>query len=219
MLRGIFFDLDDTLVDQRSAAAAAVVEWAAGHGVTDELVSVRWNSVSDNHYARYQRREITLIEQRRARVREFLAIEVTDADADAIFAGYLARYKAGWVAFDDAVPALRRARAAGLTVAVLTNGDEEQQRQKLTRLGLLDEIDLLISSSVLPAGKPDPRAFRVALDILGVRADEVLMVGNSLENDVFGAVNAGIEAILVDRFGAHSAAGVPRVSNLDELLF
>ncbi|MDT3440120.1 MULTISPECIES: HAD family hydrolase [unclassified Pseudofrankia] len=219
MPRGVFFDLDDTLVDQRSAATAAVVEWAAGHGVTDELVGERWASISETHYARYQRREITFTEQRRARVREFLSLEVADDEADTIFAGYLVRYEAGWAAFDDAVPALRRARAAGLTVAIFTNGIEEQQRLKLTRLGLIDEIDLLITSSVLPAGKPDPRAFRSALDILGATADETLMVGDSLEKDIFGAVGAGISAVLVDRHGAHPTADVPRVSTLHDLLF
>jgi putative hydrolase of the HAD superfamily len=219
VLRGIFFDLDDTLVDQQSAASAAVVDWAAGHGVTDELVSERWASISETHYARYQRREITFTEQRRARVREFLSLRVADDEADTIFAGYLVRYEAGWAAFDDAVPALRRARAAGLTVAIFTNGYEEQQRLKLTRLGLIGEIDLLIASSVLPAGKPDPRAFRSALDILGVKADEALMVGDSLEKDIFGAAGAGINAILVDRYGTHPTADVPRVSNLDELMF
>ncbi|ONH31133.1 HAD family hydrolase [Pseudofrankia asymbiotica] len=219
MLRGIFFDLDDTLVDQRSAATAAVVEWAAGHGVTDELVGERWASVSETHYARYQRREITFTEQRRARVREFLSLEMADDEADIIFAGYLVRYEAGWTAFDDAVPALRRARAAGLTVAIFTNGIEEQQRLKLTRLGLIDEIDLLITSSVLPAGKPDPRAFKGALDILGATADEALMVGDSLEKDILGAVEAGVGAVLVDRHGAHLTADVPRVSTLHDLVF
>ena len=34
-LEGVLFDLDGTLVDQESAAAAAVVEWAAEHGITD----------------------------------------------------------------------------------------------------------------------------------------------------------------------------------------
>lgn len=52
-----------------------------------------------------------------------------------MFAGYLSRYEAGWSLFDDAVPALRRARSAGLSVAIFTNGDENQQRHKLRVLG------------------------------------------------------------------------------------
>lgn len=219
MLRGILFDLDDTLVDQRTASAAAVIAWAAGHGLTDPEVSERWTTISEVHFARYQQREISFHEQRRARVREFLSLTVTDSEADALFSGYLTRYQAGWAPFDDAVPALRRARAAGLTVAILTNGDEDHQRLKLGQVGLTGEIDVFVASSMLPVGKPDPRAFAGALAILGLTADEVLMVGDSLHKDVRGALASGVSAVLLDRYGDHPTVDVPRIRSLHELTF
>jgi putative hydrolase of the HAD superfamily len=231
VLRAVLFDLDDTLVDQVTASGAAVVAWAAGFGIADPGVTGRWAAVSERHYARYQRREITFAGQRRERVRDFLERSLTDDEADGLFAGYLERYEAGWTVFDDAVPALRRARAAGLTVAVLTNGDEDQQRRKLDRLGLAPEIDVLIASSALPAGKPDPRAFAAAVGLLGLGPAETLMVGDSLEKDVRGAVAAGLPAVLLDRSGAyatpgvhadrgvHADLGVPVVRDLHELTF
>ncbi|GLY95123.1 HAD family hydrolase [Actinoplanes sp. NBRC 103695] len=250
MLRAVVFDLDDTLVDQRSAAAAAVVAWAAEHGVTgvdgagsdvagSDLagsdLAARWAAVSVPLFARWQRREITFAGQRRERVREFLGVTVSDAEADVLFAGYLERYEAGWVAFPDAGPALRRAAAAGLAVAVLTNGDEEQQRRKLARVGLAGDAGVLVASSVLPAGKPDVRAFRHTAALLGVEPGvpgpgstgsswpSVLMVGDSLPKDVLAARAAGWDAVLVDRDDAYAgdeaAAGVRRVRSLDELDF
>lgn len=87
--------------------------------------------------------------------RQFLSANVSDNHADVLFAGHLRRCEASWTLFDDALPALRRARSAGLEVAVLTNGDEDHQRQKLSMLGLVDEVDTLISTSELPAAKPD----------------------------------------------------------------
>jgi putative hydrolase of the HAD superfamily len=219
MLTAVLFDLDDTLVDQVTASGAAVVAWAAELGVTGPDVATRWAAVSERHYARYQTREITFGGQRRERVRDFLGAALTDGEADELFAGYLRRYEDGWTVFDDAVPALRRARAAGLTVAVLTNGDETQQRRKLDRLGLAPEIDVLIASSALPAGKPDPRAFAAAVGLLGLPAEEALMVGDSLDKDVRGAVAAGLPAVLLDRAGVHTNAGVPVVRDLHELDF
>jgi putative hydrolase of the HAD superfamily len=219
MLNAVLFDLDDTLVDQVTASGAAVVAWAAGLGMTGPDVPVRWAAVSERHYARYQTREITFTGQRRERVRDFLGTELSDVEADELFAGYLRRYEAGWTVFDDAVPALRRARTAGLTVAVLTNGDEDQQRRKLDRLGLAPEVDVLIASSALPAGKPDPRAFGSAVALLGVDAGQALMVGDSLEKDVRGAVAAGLPAVLLDRAGAHPDPGGPVVRTLHELDF
>jgi putative hydrolase of the HAD superfamily len=156
-------------------------------------------------------------------VREFLALggtDVDDAAADALFGEYLERYEAAWTVFPDGVPALQRARDAGLTVGVLTNGDAEHQRHKMTQMGLLEHVDELISSSVLPASKPDPRAFAVALEVLGAEPRHALMVGNSLEADVRGALRAGLDAVLLDRDGSQAAASdVRRVSTLDELDF
>lgn len=219
MLRAVLFDLDDTLVDQASAAAEAVVAWAADHGITDNDVGRRWAEISEVYYARYQRRELSFAQQRRERARAFLGVEVDDLQADDLFAGYLSRYEAGWTLFDDAVPALRRARAVGLTVAVFTNGDEEHQRFKLNRFGLTNEIDVLVASSTLPAGKPDPRAFRHALSRVGVAAHEAVMVGNSPGKDVRGAINAGLDAVLLDRHDVHSDMSAKRVRSLDDLTF
>lgn len=106
MIRTVLFDLDDTLVAKKA-----------------------------RQEPRWWRGRLTFTEQRRARTREFLALDLDDKAADDMFAGYLSRYEAGWSLFDDAVPALRRARSAGLSVAIFTNGDENQQRHKLRVLG------------------------------------------------------------------------------------
>jgi len=216
-LQAVLFDLDGTLVDQQSAAAAAVVEWAAEHGITDSAVADRWAELSEQHYMRYQRRELTFPEQRRQRVRAFLDVTVSDDEADELFVGYLRRYEAGWTLFEDAVPALRQVRAAGLVAVVFTKGNEDHQRYKVDRLGLADEVDVLISSETLPAGKPDPRAFLQTVDRLGLTTSDVLMVGDSLEKDVRGALAVGIDAVLVDRYDVHAEAGVRRIRSLQEL--
>ncbi|MVA75147.1 HAD-IA family hydrolase [Auraticoccus sp. F435] len=217
----VLLDLDDTLVDQVRAADAAVVAWAPTLGVTGEPAELarRWAELSEPHYRRYQAREISFAEQRRARVRELAPhLDLSDdAEADRRFAGYLEHYRAGWCCFDDAVPTLRRLRRQGLRVGVLTNGDEAQQRDKLDVVGLTAEIDVLIASSTLPFGKPHPLAFAAAVERLGVRAEEVLMVGDSLENDVRGALAAGMSAVLLDRTDAHAGVDVPRIRGLDEL--
>lgn len=59
MPQAILFDLDDTLIDHGSAASAAVVDWAADHGIAAPNIAERWATISERHYARYQRREIT----------------------------------------------------------------------------------------------------------------------------------------------------------------
>lgn len=227
MLTGVLFDLDDTLVDHRGAARAGLDAWAAGMGVVDapDDVATRWTALEMRHYTAYQRGELTFAEQRRARVRGFLPhLDLrSDVAADEAFAGYLVGYQSAWRAFDDARRVVRRARRAGLAVGVLTNGDARQQRRKVERTGLaalLDELGVpLLASSALPAAKPDPRAYAAACAALGVRPEACLMVGDSVANDVRGAVGAGLSAVLLDRYDEHRGVGVRRVRSLDELEF
>lgn len=82
-----------------------------------------------------------------------------------------------------------------------------------------NEVDAVVASSSMPAGKPDPRAFQAALARLGTPADEAMMIGDSLQMDVRGALRAGLEAILLDRRSHHPSLEVRTVVSLDEVHF
>jgi putative hydrolase of the HAD superfamily len=222
-VRAVLLDLDDTLVDHAGAARAAVLEFVRRHGSDDdpERHVARWRALTDEWYPRYQRRELTLDEHRRARVRAFLdAPGLTDDEADDRFAAYQRSYRAHWRAHPDAAPLLRRLRDAGLRTAVLTNGEQDIQTEKLRRTGLLGLTDVVAASSGLPAAKPDPRAFEATAGLLGVDVEETLMVGDSWDNDVRGALDAGAGAVLLDRAAAPTDVvrdGVRVVRSLDDV--
>lgn len=222
MARIVLFDLDDTLMDQQSAARDAVLGWADELGLDvespDDLVDA-WVAVSDEAFGRFTRREISFQDQRRERVRGFLGVDAADDEADELFTGYLSRYEGAWRAFDDALPALRRVRAAGLRSAILTNGDSAQQQRKLQVTRLADHVDAVVSSDQLPAGKPDPRSYAVACALLGAAPADVLMVGDHPTRDYLGPLAAGLDAVLLDRFGRHAGAGHRTVPTLDALTF
>jgi putative hydrolase of the HAD superfamily len=220
VLKVVLFDLDDTLVDQEGASRTALLDWLPELGLgledPDELVTA-WTTIAEAAYVRYQRREMTFAEQRRVRVREFLGADATDDEADEIFTGYLTRYERAWTAFDDAVPALRRVHDAGLVAAVLTNGESAHQALKLERVGLAEHLDVVVASDDLPAGKPDPRAYAAACDVLGVAPGDVLMVGNDVVKDYQGSLDAGLGAVLLDRHDRHPEVA-DRIRTLDAVL-
>jgi putative hydrolase of the HAD superfamily len=84
-------------------------------------------------------------------------------------------------------------------LALVTNGAPDVQREKLARSGLGGHFAAIVISGEVGAGKPDPRIFRAALDLLGVASADAIMVGDSLERDVAGARRAGIRSIWLDR--------------------
>ncbi len=221
---GVLFDLDDTLFDHRGAADRGVRTWLSGLGLDGMLEDhvERWFVLETFHHERFQRREISHVDQRRARIRAFLPgwDLADDAVADDVFAGYLACYRAAWSAFADAATALEQALGAGLVVGILTNGDQSIQETKVRRTGLASYGVPVYASSSLPAAKPDPRAFHHACADLGVDPGGVVMVGDSLRHDIEGAHAAGMAGVLIDRIGRYRAdevRGVSQVRSLAEL--
>lgn len=220
-IEAVIFDLDDTLVAESAAARQAVIPWAAEMGLDEpaDVVFARWRAVSTKHYSRYQARQISFHEQRRSRVREFLPhVDLHDDQAaDQAFLSYLRRYEGAWSCFHDVIPCLRALREAGITVGVLTNGDEAQQRTKLDIVGLSGELDFFIASSSLPAGKPDARAFWAACRAAEKAPSTCLMVGNDLRGDVHGAVAAGLHGLLLERERDQGSAAGASIPGLDHL--
>ena len=100
--------------------------------------------------------------------------------------------------FDDAVPALRALREAGLRIGVVSNMGRELGAV-LDHLGLSAYLDHWMSSEEAGVAKPHAAIFQAALDQAGVRADAALFVGDSYESDVLGAQDAGMLAALLLR--------------------
>jgi putative hydrolase of the HAD superfamily len=218
---GVLFDLDDTLFDHRGAADRGLRAWLGGLGLDGMLEDhvERWFALETHHHERFQRGEISHVDQRRARIRAFLRgwDLADDAIADDTFAGYLACYRAAWSAFADAAAALERALDAGLTVGILTNGEQSIQETKVRRTGLASYGVPVFASSSLTAAKPDRRAFHEACARLGVAPQDCVMVGDSLRHDVVGAQGAGLKGVLIDRVARYRTADVSGVTTIRSL--
>jgi putative hydrolase of the HAD superfamily len=117
---------------------------------------------------------------------------------------------------DDVVPALRKLRALGLQLVVVSNANG-RLRHLFARLGLADKVDVLFDSFEEGVEKPDPRLFRIALERSGARADRTMHVGDLYHVDVVGARAAGLHALLIDAANLYADYDCPRVRTLDEV--
>lgn len=124
-----------------------------------------------------------------------------------------------WRVHEDARPALRALRLRGLPIAVFSNWDG-RLGPLLAGLGLAGWFCRVYVSSELSAAKPSRAAFdAVAAELATVEpAGPPLMVGDRLDHDVEPAIDAGWDAVWVDRADRGGApAGVVTVRDLREL--
>jgi putative hydrolase of the HAD superfamily len=109
------------------------------------------------------------------------------------------------------------AALAGRRMAIVTNGASCLQREKLAASGLARHFDAVVVSGDLGIGKPHPSIFRHALALLG--ADHGVMIGDTLDRDIDGARAAGLDAVRINRFGQPGPGrdGVPEITSLAAL--
>ena len=223
-LRGVVFDFDDTLADSSGVHERvwpAVVAVLQRHvpGLDAVAFLERYDGLMERHYERLLRSEVDFAGFRRARLVAALAPwgEVDDE----LFRDYQAvklRVIDDLRLVDDAVATIRSLRAAGLRVGLLTNGPSELQRRKLAVTGIELELDVVGISEELGAHKPAAAAFEAVLELLGCAADEAAMVGDSLANDVAGALALGFgHVVWVSSAEAEPPIGAQRVRRLAEV--
>lgn len=102
--------------------------------------------------------------------------------------------------YDDVLPTLAELRGHGLRLGLVSN--TARDLPAFVSHHRLD-VDAVIGAREHGKTKPDPSIFGAVLDELGVEAAFAAMVGDSLEDDIGGALALGMSAFLVDRTGAY----------------
>ena len=92
---------------------------------------------------------------------------------------------------------LVRYLAAKYPLTVVTNGFVEVQYEKFDKSGLRDCFAHIVLSEEVGCQKPNPRIFEEALRMNDLSAEDVVMIGDSWNSDIQGAINAGIDQIWI----------------------
>ena len=101
-----------------------------------------------------------------------------------------------------ALECLAEVRSRSIGCHLLTNGPTDGQRRKIARLGLEQLLDYVQIGEEVGVFKPDPRAYELALGRIDQSASSVVMVGDSLIDDVIAAKAVGLRAIHLSPSGA-----------------
>jgi putative hydrolase of the HAD superfamily len=127
--------------------------------------------------------------------------------AAAIANEYAARRREAMRLFPETRAFLDALRDRGLPLALVTNGDAGQQRDKIERHDLARYFGAILIEGEFGCGKPEERVYREALRQLGVPPEGVWMVGDHLEWDVLAPQRLGMTGVWIDREGAGLPAG------------
>ena len=119
--------------------------------------------------------------------------------------------------YEDVLPCLDALKAAGIRMALLSNALGHGVEEIVAHFALDDYMAAAVSSLDTGAVKPAPRMFSTLFGLLGISAADAVMVGDSLEDDVNGAIACGCPAVLLDRSGRRRDLAVPRLQSLAEL--
>ena len=208
-LQAVLWDLDNTLLDflrmkrlASDAAARAMVAAGADFPFAEDeagdilfgdyLEEIEGDAVFEAFVKEHHQQRLSLSQHNLDRI------------TAAAVNGYL---RTKLVALEP-YPGIRRSllalSRAGLRLGVVTDAPRFKAYQRLDAAGLTDYFELVVTRSDHGAQKPDERPFREALDRLGLRPPEVLMVGDWPERDMAGAKGVGMRTAWA-RYGHHGS--------------
>lgn len=127
------------------------------------------------------------------------ALDVVGIDDGALRKDLLALYLT-LDPFPDAVRALKQLRNARIPCCILSNGTPGMLNAAVGAAGLAPLIDRVLSVESVGVYKPDPRVYRLAVDELGVAADQLVFVSAN-GWDAFAAAHFGMSTVWCNRTG------------------
>lgn len=225
----VLFDLDDTLrinsphahdffCDYLASIGKPVPEetrrqahhwehryWANSPDLLNDMET--FNMADDSFWENYSRLHLTALGFSDAEAIELASLTQSNMRE---------HYRPESVLRPDAVDTLKRLKAGGYALGVLTNRSRTIY-EEMARLELDADLDVYLSGGQLEAYKPDREIFDKLLGFIGRSAEEVLYVGDNYYADILGARNAGLPHVLLDWKGMYQGVDCPTIRELSEL--
>jgi putative hydrolase of the HAD superfamily len=202
----LFFDLDHTLWDFEANSRQTLQELyhnleLKNRGVHDfDLFIKNYLAHNDKLWERYRNGYIKVDELRWKRMwLTLLDFKIADEplarQMDGVFLGLLPTRK---ILFPYTNEILDYLTGKNYSLHLITNGFEKTQHQKLQHSGLDKYFIEVITSEGSNSLKPKKEIFDYAFQKTGAEPDESIMIGDAIDVDILGAMNAGIDSIHVN---------------------
>lgn len=207
--KDLFIDFDDTLYDTHGNAVIALHQTFEAFGMErwfadpEVFYNAYWEANIDL-WTRYARGEISrdylIIERFRRPLSAGRGVDATAELCLAVSDRFLAFCASKPGVVDGAHELMDYLQRRGYRLHMASNGFHEVQYRKLAACGLDTRFDTIILSEDAQANKPSPAFFEYALKVTGAERRTTLMIGDNLQTDIAGALSAGIDALLFNRW-------------------
>ena len=222
-IKAILFDLDRTLLDSKTAEFNAICKFKKMFNeldkINEEELANMWAKIASENYDKYLNKQISYDDLKIVRMKEiFLHYDIKISNEEAIerFNVYSELYKKCWGLFDDAIEVLEKLKN-NYKLAIVTNGNSINQREKIRNTGLQKYFSEIIISSEVGFAKPSKEIFEIACKKLNVKSAQCVMVGDKFDVDIKGALDAKIKPIWLNK-GTKDINYEFEIKNLKQLL-
>ncbi|CAM1368881.1 putative hydrolase of the HAD superfamily [Tenacibaculum sediminilitoris] len=198
-IKHLFFDLDHTLwdFDRNSKLIFQQIFKEQNILIPIDVFLEVYVPVNLKYWRLYREDKIEKLALRYHRLKEtfnVLEYAISDTLINKISEDYIQYLPNFNYLFPDAIEVLQYLENK-YQLHIITNGFEKVQNLKLKKSGIHIFFKEIITSECVGAKKPNTKVFEFALEKAGAKANESLMIGDSYEADIMGAINSGMKAI------------------------
>ena len=202
----IFFDLDHTLWDFDANARQTLEQLhvdlrLVDKGIHDfELFYTNYLAHNEKLWERYRKGYIKQEELRLKRMwLSLLDFKIADEElAQELSNLFLQLLPTRTILFPDCIEVLDYLENKGYHLHLITNGFEKTQHSKLNSCGLNRFFEVVVTSEISNSLKPQKEIFEYALEKTGATVNESVMIGDSVEVDIQGAMTVGMDQVHVN---------------------
>lgn len=216
MAKYLLFDADGTLYDFGKTEKIALSTLFSRYGLDYSEVNIEaYHKANDYCWREYEKGSMTQDYLKGYRFTRFL--ESIGSAIDGVKMGYdfLTLLADNGRMIDGAVDFLKSIDNRGKSM--ITNGIAVVQRGRIKGTDTLSYFDKLFISEEMGAHKPNKDYFDMVLAEIKLSPDECLVIGDSENSDIQGAINAGIESVYINFAGLKSDKATYSVSSYEEL--
>jgi putative hydrolase of the HAD superfamily len=201
-IKHVFFDLDHTLWDFEKNSDLTFKKIFLKHDINTDLIGFLkiYKPLNIEYWKLYREEKINKEELRYQRLKtafDAINYEISDDLIDILAIDYIECLPDYNHLFEGTFEILEYLKGK-YELHIITNGFEEIQTKKMESSRILDYFSTLVTSESVGVKKPNPKVFNYALEKANAQSNNSIMIGDSIEADIEGALSVGMKAIHVN---------------------